>query len=80
MFVAIDRTAKFAAAQRIATADRRMACEFLQHMFEAVSCRIRTILTDNGNQVADQPRNRTTIHARPMRFDMICTAHGSTTA
>ncbi|GAN91593.1 transposase [Gluconobacter frateurii M-2] len=38
--------------------------------------RIHTILTDNGIQFAEQPRNRNTAWSRPMRFDMLCEAHG----
>ena len=41
-------------------------------MLEAVPSQVHTILTDNGIQFAEQPRNRNTIHSRPMRFDMIC--------
>ena len=37
---------------------------------------IHTILTDNGIQFADQPRNRNTAYSRPMRFDLICKANG----
>ena len=37
---------------------------------------VHTILTDNGIQFAEQPRNRNTIYSRPMRFDMICEANG----
>lgn len=37
-------------------------------------CRSGRILTDNGIQFAEQPRN--TITSRPMRFDMICKANG----
>ena len=29
-----------------------------------------------GIQFAEQPRNRSTIYSRPMRFDMICEANG----
>ncbi len=76
LFVGIDRTAKFAVAQLVATADRKTAWEFLQHMLEAVPYQVHTILTDNGIQFAEQPRNRNTIHSRPMRFDMICEANG----
>lgn len=36
--------------------------------------RIHTILTDNGIQFADQPRNCKTAFSRQMRFDMICEA------
>jgi hypothetical protein len=76
LFVGIDRTAKFAVAQRVATADRRTAWEFLQHMLEAVPYQVRTVFTDSGIQFAEQPRNRNTISSRPMRFDMICEANG----
>ncbi len=72
LFVGIDRTAKFAVAQLVATADRKTAWEFLQHMLEAVPYQVHTILTNNGIQFAEQPRNRNTIYSRPMRFDMIC--------
>jgi len=54
-------------------------------MLEAVPYQVHTILTDRaigtplvretmarGIQFAEQPRNRNTIHSRPMRFDMIC--------
>lgn len=34
-----------------------------------------TILTDNGIQFAEQPRNRNTAFSRQMRFDMICEAN-----
>jgi transposase InsO family protein len=41
-----------------------------------VPYQVHTILTDNGIQFAEQPRNRNTIISRPMRFDMICEANG----
>jgi hypothetical protein len=75
LFVGIDRTAKFAVTQRVATVDRKTAWEFLQHMLEAVPYQVHTIPTDNGIQFAEQPRNRNTISSRPMRFDMICEAN-----
>lgn len=71
LFVAIDRTSKFAVAQLVEKADRKTAWEFLEHFLDAVPYRIHTILTDNGIQFAEQPRNRNTIISRPMRFDMI---------
>ena len=76
LFVAIDRTSKFAVAQLVEKADRKTAWEVLERLLEAVPYRIHTILTDNGIQFADQPRNRNTIYSRPMRFDMICEANG----
>jgi hypothetical protein len=75
-FVGLDRTAKFVAAQLIATADRKFAWEVLQQMLEAVPYQVHTILTGNGIRFAEQPRNRTTIYSRPMRFDSICDANG----
>jgi hypothetical protein len=76
LFVGIDRTSRFAVAQLVATADRKTAWEFLQLMLEAVPYQVHTVLTDNGIQFAEQPRNRNTIYSRPMRFDMICAANG----
>ena len=76
LFVGIDRTSKFAVAKLVATADRKTAWEFLQHMLEAVPYQVHTVLTDNGIQFAEQLRNRNTIYSRPMRFDMICEANG----
>ena len=76
LFVGIDRTAKFAVVQLVETANRKTAWEFLEHLLESVPYQIHTILTDNGIQFAEQPRNRNTIHSRPMRFDMICKTNG----
>ena len=89
LFVAIDRTSKFAVAQLVEKANRKTAWEFLELLLEAVPYRIHTILTEravegaigsspmaSGIQFAEQPRNRNTILSRPMRFDMICDANG----
>ncbi|PRY77994.1 integrase-like protein [Marivita geojedonensis] len=76
LYVAIDRTSKFAVAQLVEKADRKTAWEFLEMLLKVVPYRIHTILTDNGIQFAEQPRNRNTAYSRPMRFDMICEANG----
>jgi transposase InsO family protein len=76
LFVAIDRTSKFAVAQLVEKANRRTAWKFLEHLLEAVPYRIHTILTDNGIQFAEQPRNRDSVTFRKMRFDLICEANG----
>jgi IS30 family transposase len=68
LFVGIDRTRKFAVTQRVEKADRRTAREALQHMLEITPCPVRTILTDNGIQSAEQSRNRTAVCSRPIRF------------
>ena len=47
LFVGVYRTAKFAVAQLVVTADRNTAWEFLQPLLEAVPYRVHTILTDN---------------------------------
>jgi hypothetical protein len=58
LFVAIDRTSKFAVVELVEKADMRAAAAFLEALVEAVPYRIHTILTDNGIQFADLPRNR----------------------
>jgi hypothetical protein len=76
LFVGIDHTSKHAITQRVENVDWRTAWEFLQHLLEAVPYQVHTILTDNGIQFAEQPRNRNTNYSRPMRFDIICEANG----
>jgi len=49
LLVGIDRTAKFAFAQSIETADRRTALEFLPHRLGAMPDRVHTILTVRAN-------------------------------
>ncbi len=71
-FVGIDLTSKFAVTQLVDNAGRKTAWELLERLLEAVRYRIHTILTDNGIQFAEQPRNRNTAYLRQMRFDMIC--------
>ena len=75
LFVAIDRTSKFAVARLYAEATRPTACQFLEELLTVVPYRIHTLLTDNGIQFAGQPRNRNTILSRQSRFDMICEAN-----
>ncbi len=75
LFVAIDRTSKFAVAQLVDKSNRKTARECLEAVLEAVPYKIHTILTDNGIQFCEQPRNRNTPYSRPMRFDMICAAN-----
>ena len=77
LFVAIDRTSKFAVAQLVEKANRKTAREFLELLLETVPYRIHTILTElpmvaplvretigDGIQFAEQPRNRNTIYSR----------------
>ena len=75
LFVAIDRTSKFAAVRLYDEATRRTSVQFLEEVLIVVPYRLHTILTDNGIQFAEQPRNRNTIYSRKSRFDMICDAN-----
>ena len=57
LFVAIDRTSKFAFAELHEKATRRVAADFLRRLIAAVPYRIHTVLTDNGTHFTD-PRSR----------------------
>lgn len=75
-FVAIDRTSNFAVAWLAEKANRKTVWELLELQLETVPYKIHTILTDNGFQFVEQPRNRNTIHSRQMQSDRICKANG----
>jgi transposase InsO family protein len=57
LFVAVDRTSKFAFARLVQTANRRAAAEFLFQLQDAVPYQIHTVLTDNGTHFTT-PGNR----------------------
>lgn len=48
LFVAVDRTSKFAFAQLVEQATRRAAADFLEALIKIVPYQIHTVLTDNG--------------------------------
>src|SRR5579862_6246025 len=48
LFVAIDRTSKFAFIELHEKATRSVAGNFLQHLIAIVPYKIHTVLTDNG--------------------------------
>ncbi len=54
LFVAVDRTSKFAFAQLQERATRQIAADFLHALVAAVPYRIHTVLTDNGTQFVDR--------------------------
>ncbi len=82
LYVGIDRTSKFAFVQLHDKADRPTAVAFLEALIEAVPYDLHTILTDNGIQFADLPKNRDgwtarmRVHRFDHRFDQICREHG----
>ena len=78
LFVAIDRTSKFAFAQLAEKANRVSASAFLTALIEAVPYKIHTVLTDNGIQFTFPPRyadGPTARYATHM-FDMRCRENG----
>jgi transposase InsO family protein len=78
LYVAIDRTSKFAFVQVVRKTGRSSASAFLMALIEVVPYRIHTVLTDNGIQFtfplryADGPTARYVTHM----FDMRCQENG----
>jgi transposase InsO family protein len=74
LFVAIDRTSKFAFVQLVESANRVTASAFLTALIAAVPYKIHTILTDNGIQFRYAPRYAAGPTARYMThmFAMRC--------
>src|SRR6516225_2039358 len=78
LFVAIDRTSKFAFAQLAEKANRVTASAFLTALIEAVPYKFHTVLTDNGIQFTFPPRyadGPTARYATHM-FDIRCQENG----
>jgi transposase InsO family protein len=78
LFVAIDRTSKFAFVQLVESATRVTASAFLEALVAAVPYRIHTVLTDNGIQFRLPPRYADGPTARHLThmFDLRCAEHG----
>ena len=78
LFVAIDRTSKFAFVQLVEKANRVTASAFLVALIEAVPYKIHTVLTDNGIQFRLPPRhaNGPTARYTTHMFDLRCREHG----
>jgi hypothetical protein len=77
LFVAIDRTSKFAYAELHEKANRWTATDFLKALIKVVPYKIHAVLTDNGIQFTDLPKNRIgpTARWRVHMFDMLCHAN-----
>ena len=78
LFIAIDRTSKFAFVRLVERANTKTASAFLDELVAAVPYVIHTVLTDNGIQFADLPKNRNgpTARFRGHPFDRTCCKHG----
>ena len=74
LYVAIDRTSKFAFVQLVKKTGRTSASAFLEALIKAVPYKIHTVLTDNGIQFTFPPRYADGPTARYMThmFDMRC--------
>jgi len=78
LFVAIDRTSKLAFARLLEKADTAASVAFLDALVEAIPYKINVVLTDNGIQFADLPKNRKgpTAMLRRHPFWRACERHG----
>jgi len=63
MFVAIDRTSKFAYAELHTNQTRDTACQFLRQLIAIVPYHIHTILTDNGIPIYQSSKGQMGVYA-----------------
>ena len=78
LFVAVDRTSKFAFVRLVESAGKMEAAQFLRDLIKAVPYRIHTVLTDNGIQFTTRARD---VHDSGHIFDRVAcaTSTGSST-
>ena len=78
LYVAVDRTSKFAFVQLVEKANTVTARAFLDALVAAVPYKIEIVLTDNGVQFTDLPKKRSgpTAMFRGHPFDQACRSHG----
>jgi transposase InsO family protein len=78
LYVAIDRTSKFAFVQLVKKTGSTSASAFLMALLKAVPYKIHTVLTDNGIQFTFPPRYADGPTAKYMThmFDMRCRENG----
>ena len=73
LFVAIDRTSKFAFVRLEKRAGKMEAAQFLRDLLQALPYRIHTVLTDNGIQFTNRALDaRAFAHI----FDRVCSENG----
>jgi len=80
LFGAINRTSKFAYGKFHDKAISQIVSGFLRSLIKAVPYKIHTVLTNNGAQFYDLPKNRLgpTARWRTHFFDKVCTPTVST--
>lgn len=78
LYVAIDRTSKFAFVQLVKKTGRASASAFLEALIKAVPYKIHIVLTDNGVQFSYPPRyaDGPTATFMTHMFDMRCRENG----
>jgi len=72
LFVAIDRTSKFAYIELQEKYSKREAAQFLRNLIAAIPYHIHTILTDNGIQFTNRKKDQ---WAFTHIFDRVCQEH-----
>jgi len=74
LFVAIDRTSKFAYAELLPKYGKLEAAQFLRNLIAVVPYKIHTILTDNGIQFTNRKTDK---YACLHSFDRVCLENGT---
>jgi transposase InsO family protein len=72
LFVAIDRTSKFAYAELHTEALKTVAAQFLRHLMAAVPDKLHTVLTDHGIQFTNRKQDT---YAFTHIFARVCDEH-----
>lgn len=72
LYVAIDRTSKFAYAELHKSQTKMIAAEFLRNLIKAVPYKIHKILTDNGIQFTNHDHHK---NAFTHIFERVCNEH-----
>ena len=72
LYVAIDRTSKFAYAELHTVQTKRIAAEFLRNLIQTVPYKIHKVLTDNGIQFTNHVHHK---NAFPHIFARVCHQH-----
>ena len=73
LFVAIDRTGKFAFTRLVEKAGKMAAAQFLRDLVAAVPYRLHTVLTDDGVQFTNHAHHTYAFHHI---FDRVCDENG----